>query len=140
MRMACDKWHVRGIATWLLGGVVLAWSGVAAAQQAGAPAPRPPVWVATPPPAVQFQQQMQQQQVRDQLQKRQLESSLRQAVSDQSRRDQADDALTRIQHEQADQARRDRERAAQQDLLKRQAATLSPDAQAVPAPATMRPR
>ncbi len=118
MRMACDKWHVRGTAAWLLGSVVLAWSGVVAAQQASAPAPRPPVWVATPPPAVQFQQQMQQQQVRDQ----------------------ADDALTRIQHEQADQARRDRERAAQQDLLKRQAATLSPDAQAVPAPATMRPR
>lgn len=126
MHMAYDKWHVGRRGAWLLGSIVLAWPMMAVALQV------------TPPPAVQFQQQMQQHQVRDQLQKRQLESSLQQTVSDQSRRDQADDALTRRQRAQADQARRDRERAAQRDLLDRSLRATPPLPQSpsplIPAP------
>ena len=118
---------------------------LAAAQSAPPlPPPRqatpPKVWVLTPPPAaMQFRQSAQQQHLRDQLQKSQLESNLHQYVSDQSRRPASEDALTRAQAEQADQARRARDHAAQQDLLDRSTRLTAPPPvphlQPVPEPA-----
>lgn len=71
-------------------------------------------------PSVRFQQQAQQQQVRDDLQKSQLQQQLQQSVSDNAKRPMAKDARAQRQLDQAEQARRDRERARQQDLLDRQ--------------------
>lgn len=86
-------------------------------------------WQATPPPvirpvpaSVQYQQTMQQQQTRDQLQKSQLEQQLHQSVSDNAKRPSANDARVQRQLDQADQAQRDRDRAYQQDLLDRERA------------------
>ncbi|MEO8777240.1 MAG: hypothetical protein ABI389_01055 [Rhodanobacter sp.] len=72
-----------------------------------------------PPPAAQFQQVVQQQQVRDQLQKSQLEQQLHQSVADNAKRPSANDPTMQRQLDQADQAQRDRERAAQQDTVDR---------------------
>jgi hypothetical protein len=92
---------------WLLGGVlVLAPLGVARAWQMTAPAA-----------SVQFRQTVSQQQVRDQLQKSQLEQQLRQSVADTAKRPHADDPRLLQQLEQADRAQRDRERARQQGLI-----------------------
>jgi hypothetical protein len=126
------------VAASLLPVTVLAWQAVPPPRQA-----KPPVWILTPPPAaVQFQQSAQQQQLRDQLQKSQLQSSLHQSVSDQSRRVGTQDASTRARRDQTDQAQLDRDRAAQQDLLDRSSRAVPPPPvphlQPVPAPASSR--
>jgi hypothetical protein len=80
---------------------------------------RPAPMVLLPPPAVQFQQTAQQQQLRDQLQKSQLQLLLQRSVSDTAKRSLPLAAPTRQQMDQADAAHQDRQRAAQQDLLNR---------------------
>lgn len=93
-------------------------AAIAVAQ--AAPPPRPaPVVIVAPPPAQQFQQTVQQQQLRDQLQQRQLEQQLHQDVSDTSKRPLAGHPRTLRQLDQADRAQQERERASQQDLLDR---------------------
>lgn len=86
---------------------------------AGQPAPQR---VHVPPPSVQFQQTVQQQHVRDQLQKSQLQQQLHQSVADNAKRPGTKDAQLQRQLDLADQARRDRDRAALKDLLDRQQA------------------
>ncbi len=91
---------------------------VQAGQTTPPVAPRPaPMVLVPPPPAVQFQQTAQQQQLRDRLQKDQLRQQLQQSVSDNAKRPLPADSPNRQQLDQADAARRDRNRAAQQDLL-----------------------
>lgn len=70
-------------------------------------------------PSVRFQQDAQRQKVRDDLQKSQLQQQLHQSVSDTAKRPSAKDARTRKLLDNADQAQRNRDRAAQQDLLDR---------------------
>ena len=102
----------------LIGALALAPIGVACAWQAVTqPATRPQL--AAAPPDMQFQQAVQQQQVRDQLQKSQLQQQLHQSVSDNAKRPNANDPQMLKQLNQADQARRDRDRAAQQDVVDR---------------------
>ena len=70
-------------------------------------------------PSVRFQQAAQQHKLSDDLQKSQLQQQLRQSVSETAKRPSAQDARTREQLDHAEQAQRDRDRAAQQDLLDR---------------------
>jgi hypothetical protein len=119
--------------TLLAGVLALAPLGAACAlQQSGAQPVIRPV-----PPSVRFQQDAQQQQVRDELQKSQLQQQLQRNVSDNAKRPMAKDARARRQLDQADEAQRDRDRARQQDLLDRErdAANLPRVVpQALPAP------
>ena len=102
----------------LIGVLAFAPIGFAGAWQSTAqPATRPQV--IAPPPDTQFQQVVQQQQVRDQLQKSQLEQQLHQSVSDNAKAPSANDPLMLRQLDKADQAQRDRDRAAQQDAVNR---------------------
>lgn len=71
------------------------------------------------PPDAQFQQAARQQQVTDQLQKRQLEQQLHQSVSQQAKKPASKNTNLQRQLEQADQAQHSRDRAAQQDLVDR---------------------
>ncbi|MEO6801195.1 MAG: hypothetical protein ABI178_14750 [Rhodanobacter sp.] len=110
----------------LISVLVLAPGGLAWAWQSVAPPPARPRLV-VPPPDAQFQQAARQQQVTTQLQKSQLEQQLHQSVADQAKLPGASDPALQRQLDQADQAQRDRDRAAQQDLVDRyrnQAATL----------------
>jgi hypothetical protein len=104
---------------WLTGiAAVLLPFGSACAWQS---APRRPTPVLiSPPPAVQFQQTVQQQQVRDQLQKSQLQQQLHQGVTDNAKRPSTRDPRSQRQLDQADRAQRQRDRANQQDLLDRE--------------------
>ncbi len=102
----------------LIGVLALAPIGFACAWQSSVqPAPRPQV--VAPPPNLQFQQTVQQQQVRDQLQKSQQQQERRQSVSDNAKQPHASDPRMLRQLDQADQAQRDRDRAAQQDMVDR---------------------
>lgn len=107
----------------LIGALTLAPVGFAGAWQSVAPPPPPPprlvVPIVVPPPDLQFRQAVQQQQVTDQLQKSRLQQQLHQSVSDQAKRPGAKEASLQRQLNQADQARRDRDRAAQQDIVDR---------------------
>ncbi len=103
--------------------LVLLPIGMASAWQAAPPPPPPikpvqPVLIATPP-SVLYRQTVQQQQVRDQLQKGQLQQQLHQDVSDRAKLPTAGNAAMQQQLEQADRAQRDRERANQQAVLDR---------------------
>ena len=113
-------------------GAAMAWQAV--------PPPRPVApLLLQPPPQVQFQQMVQQQQVRDQLQKSELQQQLQQGVSDTAKRPLTADSPLRKQTDSADQARQDRERARQRDLLQRyQDAAAAPAAPTVGAPASVR--
>ena len=102
----------------LSGALAFAPLGFACAWQSTAQPVARPVLVA-PLPAVQFQQTVQQQQVRDQLQKGQLQQQLQQSVTDNAKRPSANDPAMQRQLDQADQAQRDRDRAAQQDAVDR---------------------
>ncbi|HZY33498.1 MAG TPA: hypothetical protein VFE75_07010 [Rhodanobacter sp.] len=118
MTISRPAWHSPLIRTLLAGVLTLAPLGAACAwQQSGTQPVIRPV-----PPNVRFQQDAQQQQVRDELQKSQLQQQLQQSVSDNAKRPMANDARTREQLDQADQAQRDRDRARQQDLLDRERA------------------
>jgi hypothetical protein len=147
MTVSSTMRHLRKPMARTVGALLLALPVAAVAWQSATPPVRqaaPPVWIITPPPAaVQFQQSAQQQQLRDQLQKSQLQSSLHQAVSEQARRPATEDARTRAQRDQAEQAQRDRDRAAQQDLLDRGILRATPPPpvphlQPVPAPTSSR--
>jgi hypothetical protein len=105
----------------LVAALALAPAGGVGAWQAANPSanrPAPPVMVA-PPPGAQFRQTVQQQQTRDELQKSQLEQQLQQQVSDNAKRPGAAHPGLQQQLDHADRARRDRDRAAQQDRLDR---------------------
>ena len=116
MTISRPAWHSPLIRTLLAGVLTLAPLGAACAwQQSGTQPVIRPV-----PPNVRFQQDAQQQHVRDELQKSQLQQQLRQRVSDNAKLPTAKDARARRQLDQADQAQRDRERARQQDLLDRE--------------------
>ncbi len=75
--------------------------------------------------SLQYQQNAQQQQTRDQLQKSQLSQQLRQGVADNAKRPTAKQARTQQQLDDADRAQRDRDRANQQDLLDRERAAAA---------------
>lgn len=106
--------------------------GAASAWQASS---RPAQLVAVaPPPGVQFQQTVQQQQTRDQLQNSQLQQQLHQNVADMAKQPSATNASSQQQLDQAERAQADRDRAAQQAQLQRdQDAAQLP--QPVPVPA-----
>jgi preprotein translocase subunit SecF len=113
----------RMLQPFLLGVLVLAPVGVACAWQSTVQPVVRPVVVA--PPDAQFQQTVQQQQVRNQLQQSQLQQQLHQSVSDTAKTPSARNALASSQQEQADEAQRDRDRAAQQDAVDRYRARAS---------------
>ena len=129
MTITRPAWHSPLLRTLLAGVLTLAPLGAACAWQQSGTQP-----VSS---SVRFQQDAQQQQVRDELQKSQLQQQLRQSVSDNAKRPVANDARAREQLDQADQAQRDRDRARQQDLIDREhAAADLPRVvpQALPAP------
>jgi len=100
--------------------LMLAPLGLAFAWQSSATPVKPSVLPAlTPSPSAQFQQVVQQQQVRDQLQKSQLQQRLHQNVSDTTKRPFANNPKAQQQLDQASRAQQDRNRASQQDLLSR---------------------
>ena len=85
MTISCFLRHTLAMHRWLLGiAVALLPFGNAFAWQSTRQPPVPVV--IAPPPAVQFQQTVQQQQVRDQLQKSQLQQQLHQGVTDNAKR------------------------------------------------------
>ena len=125
-------------AAWLLVGAVAALPlhGALAQQtrqQTSQPAkPKPaPVYV-PPPPAARFNAATRQQQVRDQLQKNQLEEQLRQGSMDTLKRPTANDPTHTDQLDQASRAQNQRYRSRQQDLIDRyqDAATPPPPTRA----------
>ncbi len=139
MTISCVIGHYCSARALLPGAFVLMLPLASLAMQTVTPVARPssPLLLGTPSPAVQFQQAVQQQQVRDQLQKSQLQGDLHQGVIEQTKRPLAGDSRNRVQLDQAEQAQRDRDRAAQQDLLDRyqRASPLRPASHAQPATA-----
>lgn len=133
-----DAVHVLAI---LLCALALVWSRLAGAQQPALPAPATPpaqpLILVPPPAAIQFQQSVQQQQLRDLLQQRQLESDLHRGVSEQARRALGPASPNRAQLDMAGQAQRARDQAAQQALVDQYwgTASLPPPASVVPAKA-----
>jgi hypothetical protein len=121
MTMARPVFFHRRFQPLLIAALVLAPTGFAGAWQslASPPPPRLVVPIVVPPPDLQFRQAVQQQQVTDQLQKSQLQQQLHQSVSDQAKQPGVKDASLQQQLKQADRARRDRDRAAQQDIVDR---------------------
>lgn len=107
-----DRFH-RVLVPVLGGAIVLASGGSALAWQ------NKPQLVVPPPSNTQFEQTVQQQQVRDQLQKSQLQQQLHQSVSDMAKRPASADTNLQKQLQQADQAQAQRDRAAQQDQVDR---------------------
>lgn len=95
--------------------LALAPVGVACAWQSGTQPVIRPV-----SPSVQFQQAAQQQKAQADLQQSQLQQQLHQSVSDTAKRPSATDPRTIDQLDKAQQAQRERDRAAQQDLLNRE--------------------
>ncbi|MGP1665645.1 MAG: hypothetical protein ACTS5I_07005 [Rhodanobacter sp.] len=98
---------------------------LAGAQTPPPPAKPPQVQTVPARPDPQFQQAVQQQQLRDQLQKTQLQGQLRQNVSQVAGTPYLPATLPRQQLDQADRAQQDRERAKQQDLLNSQRDALA---------------
>lgn len=132
-------------AAWLLVGAVVALPlhGALAQQtpqQTSQPAkPKPaPVYV-PPPPAARFNASMRQQQVRDQLQKNQLEEQLRQGRMDTLKRPTANDPAHTDQLDQASRAQNQVYQARQQDLIDRyQNAATPPPSTRTSQPASSR--
>jgi hypothetical protein len=93
-------------------------AGLCGASVAAAAQPATPV-IAPASPLPDYEQTARQQAVRDQLQKSQLERQLHQSVSDNARRPGASHANLQRQQDMADQAQRDRDRAAEQDQVGR---------------------
>jgi hypothetical protein len=116
---------------WLAGlGLALPLSiALAAPQPSGQrkpttpPVPRStlPVRVAPIPPRpnLQFQQQVQQQQLRKEFQQSQIRGQLQQSVSNVARQPYMNNPSAGQQFDRADDARRDRDRAQQQSLIDR---------------------
>jgi hypothetical protein len=101
---------------------------VACAWQAQPPRPAtpPPVIVLQPPANSRFQQVVREHEVRDQLQKNQLEEQLRQNRMDAARRPYVANPVHAARLDQADQAQREMYRARQQDLLDRYQNAVTP--------------
>jgi hypothetical protein len=102
--------------------LALAWLHPALAQQAPVltpanPPPAQPLILVPPPAAIQFQRSMQEQQLRDQLQQRQLENDLRRGVNERARQALDPASRNRAQLDQAAQAQQARDQAAQQALI-----------------------
>lgn len=115
----------------------LAWFDPGLAQQIPPPATPPPpqpLILVPPPAAIQFQQSVQQQQLRDQMQQRQLESDLRRGVTERARQPLDPASRNRAQLDQAAQAQQARDWAAQQALVNQYWGIPAPQV-AVPAPA-----
>ena len=89
--------------------------------------------------SLQYQQAAQQQQTRDQLQKSQLQQQLRQSVTDNARRPNANDARTQRQQDEAERAQRARDYANQRDLLDRERDATLPRVVPKDLPAPSRP-
>jgi hypothetical protein len=116
--------------SWLIGlGLALPLGvALAAPQQSGQRKPTPPIPKAAPPlriapvpprPNWQFQQQVQQQQLRKEFQQSQVRGQLQQSVSNVARQPYANNPSAARQFDRADDARRDRDRAQQQSLVDR---------------------
>jgi len=90
------------------------------------PAPARPVVIVQPPANARFQSSVREQQVRDQLQKNQLEEQLRQGQANTTRRPYANDPAQAARLDRAEQAQRDLYRARQQDLLDRYQSAVAP--------------
>lgn len=111
--------HVPALTALVLAGVLL-WTPFSTAnawQPQATYEPRPAV--SAPPPGVQFQQVVQQQQTRDQLQKSQLQQQLHQNVADMAKRPGANDPQLQQQLNQADRDQRNRDSASQHAQLQR---------------------
>ena len=106
----------------------LALPAVACAWQAqpSRPATPPPVIVLQPPANARFQQVVREHEMRDRLQKNQLEEQLRQNRMDTARRPYAANPVQATQLDQADQSQRELYRARQQDLLDRYQSAVAP--------------
>ena len=102
-----------------LGPIACALLAPAMAQQSPPTAPKAIPVVIVPAPAIRFQQTVQQQQTRDQLQQGELEQQLRQGVAKNASRPTAADPKVQQQLDQAAQAQLDRDRASQRELLNR---------------------
>ena len=85
------------------------------------PKAAPPLRIAPVPPRPnpQFQQIVQQQQLRKELQQSQVQGQLQQSVSNVARQPYANNPAAGQQFDQADSARQDRDRARQQSLIDR---------------------
>ena len=107
---------------------VLALPAVASAWQVQPPRPAapPPVIVLQPPANARFQQVVREHEVRDRLQKNQLEEQLRQNQMDVARRPYAANPVQAVRLDQADQSQRELYRARQQDLLDRYQSAVAP--------------
>lgn len=138
-RQAC---RVAAIALCALCALGLAGFRTVLSQQVPVPPPANPppaqtLLLVPPPAAAEFQQSMQLQQVRDQLQQRQLESDLRRGVSERARQALDPGSRNRTQLDQAAQAQQARDQAAQQALVDQYWGTnrLPPPASVAPAKA-----
>ena len=108
--------------------VLAAMAGTAQAS----PQVAPPRAVVLPPSSnARFQQTVQQQQVRDNLQKAQVEAQNRQAVSDNSRRPHASNPQMQDQIDRADAAQQNIERLRQQNMINQYQATPVPQGRVV---------
>ncbi|MGN6657004.1 MAG: hypothetical protein ACTHJ9_16920 [Rhodanobacter sp.] len=99
--------------------LTLGFSGAAGAAQVTPAIPGPTY---APVPGDAFRHAVRQQQLRDQVRQSELQQQLQQNVSDNAKRPGAKNELLQRQLELADQARRERDRAALMDLLDRQRA------------------
>jgi hypothetical protein len=99
----------------LTGAIALVPFGAASAWQSTTQSANRPA-----SPSDRYQQNAQQQKLRDDLQKSQLQQQLHQSVSDTAKRPSANDARARAQLDSAEQAQRERDHAALQDLLNRE--------------------
>lgn len=126
--------------------LLLAWLAVALPPIAGAwqstpspSTPARPVVIVQPPANARFQSSLREQQVRDELQKNQVEEQLRQGQASAMRRPYANDPSQAARLDRADQAQRNLYSARQQDLLDRYQSAVTPPVvhttQSSPAPA-----
>lgn len=120
----------------LVAGALLSFGSAQAQQAIRKPSPPPaarPVIAPTPPrPNLQFQQAVQQQQLRSQLQKSQLQGQLQQSVSDVAKTPYSPTSSMYRQIDQADRARQDGDRARQQNLVDRYWGVPVPPPRVVP--------
>lgn len=106
----------------------LALPALACAWQTKPPQPAAPraVIVVQPPANARFQQVVREHEVRDRLQKNQLEEQLRQNRMDAVRRPYATQPVHAARLEQADQSQRELYQARQRDLLDRYQSAVAP--------------
>ena len=94
--------------------------------QPAPPAQPRPVIVVQPPAHARFQRIAREHEVRDRMQKNQVEEQLRQHRMEATRRPYATDALHATRLEQAERTQRELYRARQQDLLDRYQSAVAP--------------